>query len=144
MSCNICPICATPIVSNIACNINFSISYLIFATLLYSAYVSHVMHFSFVMFLNDACLHLGDAFTWATPSFLAAPSPRRRLLSWRHLDLGDTFFLGDASHYFKRRKIKAENQGSSFSQTGFTFYLGDLIKKPPRGKKSVPFNYNVT
>jgi len=103
------------------------------------------------MFLNGACLHLGDtfflatpspglrlhlgdafflgdAFTWATPSFLSTPCPRRRL------------FLGDASHYFKRRKIKAENQDTSFSQTGLTFYLGDLIKKPPRGKKSVPFN----
>jgi len=69
--------------------------------------------------LGDA-FSLGDALTQATPSFF--------------------FFFGDASHYFKRRKIKDENQDTSFSQTGFTFYLGDLIKKPPRGKESVPFN----
>ena len=129
MICSVYSICATLIISNIACNNNFSISYLLFcnAALLCICFAYRALFFHPV-------LPTAHAFIWATPS------PRRRLFSWRRLGLGNALFSGDASHYFKRRKIKDENQGTSFSQTGFTFYLGDLIKKPPRGKKSVPFN----
>jgi len=39
------------------------------------------------------------------------------------------------------KKIKTE---ARFFLNFFSFYLGDLVKKPPRGKKSVPYNKIVT
>ena len=123
MSCNICPICATSIVLDIACNTNFFYIIIDFCNVTLLCIRFAYCALSFAMFINGACLYPGDAF-FLGDAFL----------------LGDAFYLGDALHYFKRRKIKAKNYGTSFSQTGFTFYLGDLIKKPPRGKKSVPFN----
>jgi len=64
---------------------------------------------------------LGDAFFLATPSFLATPVA--------------------ASN---GKRIKTKNQGKVFLESSFFFYSGDLIKKPPKGKKSVPFNKIVT
>ena len=128
MSCNICPIRATPIVSNIACNIDFPVSYLIFCnvTLLCVRFAYCAL---FLRHVPQRLLSRRRPFSWRRLDLGDAFS------SWRRLDLGDTFSLGDASHYFKRRKIKAESQGTSFSQTGFTFYLGDLIKNPREGKE---------
>jgi len=128
------------------------------------AHTSYIARFSSVTFLGGAC-------AWATPStlatlpflatpslgdafFLATPSSWRRLLlatpsSWRRLLLGDAFpwrrfLLGDACRRFERKRIKTKNQGKVFLESSFFFYSGDLIKKPPKGKKSVPFNKIVT
>jgi len=89
------------------------------------------------MFLGDA-FYLGDGFS------------RRRLLSWRRLLLGDAFYLGGAFFLAtpvaasNGKKIKTKNQGKVFLELLFFFYLGDLVKKSPKGKKSVPFNKIVT
>jgi len=72
-------------------------------------------------------MFLGDAYAWATPSTLATPA------SWRRL-----------SPLRTGKKIKTTNQGKVFLELLFSFYLGDLVKKPPKGKKSVPFNKIVT
>ena len=71
-------------------------------------------------------MFLGDAYAWVTPSTLAMPS------------------LGDAFATSNGKKIKTKNQGKVFLELLFSFYLGDLVKKPPKGKKSVPFNKIVT
>jgi len=44
-----------PFASNTACNINFTIPYLVFVTPPYFAYVSYIVRFFPVMFLNGAC-----------------------------------------------------------------------------------------
>ena len=121
MICSVCSICATPIVLNIACNNNFSISYLIFcnATLLCICFACRALFFRPVL----PTVH---AFTWATPSH------------GRRLYLGDAFFLGDASHYFKRRKIKTENQDTSFSQLVLPFIRVTSLKNPRKGKRASP------
>jgi len=98
------------------------------------------------MFLGDA-FYLGDAFSWrrfGDTFFLATPS------SWRRHLLGDAFYLGGAFFLAmpvaasNGKTIKTKNQGKVFLELLFFFYLGDLVKKPPKGKKSVPFNKIVT
>ena len=90
-----------------------------------------------------------------------------RYVSWRRLHLATPFsswrrlllatrMLGDACRLFRifvfylltpwpctssGKKIKTE--AKLFLNFSF-FYLGDLVKKPPRGKKSVPYNKNFT
>jgi len=82
-------------------------------------------------------MFLGDAYAWAMPSF------------------GDAFFLGGASPWRRvclaapvatsnGKKIKTETISKVFLELLFLLYLGDLVKKPPKGKKSVPFNKIVT
>ena len=85
-----------------------------------------------------ATLSLGDAFSW------------RRLLSWRRFLLATPSFLATPPFLAtpvaasNGKKIKTKNQGKVLFELLFFFYSGDLIKKPPKGKKSVPFNKIVT
>ena len=66
-----------------------------------------------------------------------------------------THTLGDACRHFESLSFislpldltpqvgKDKNRGKVFLELLF-FYLGDLVKKPPRGKKSVPYDKIVT
>ena len=108
-----------PSVSNTACKINFTTPHLVSVMPLYFAYVSYIVHFSSVMFLSGTCAQ-------TTPFFLATPS-----------------LLATPLATSNGEKIKTENQGKVFSQTCFSF-IWLLIKKPRKGKKSVPFNKTVT
>ena len=127
------------------------------------------MRFSSVMFLSGACAWVTPS-TLATLSswrrFLLATLSLGDAFSWRRLllatpSLGDAFFLGDAFSWRRLllatpsflvtpiaasngEKIKTKNQGKVFLKLVFFLYLGDLIKKPRKGKKSIPFNKTVT
>ena len=100
--------------------------------------------------MGDA-FYIGDTFFSATPSFLATP-----FFVATPSFLATPFFVATPSFLAtpsllatpiaasNEENIKTKNQGKVFSQTCFFFYLGDLIKKPREGKKSVPFNKTVT
>ena len=88
-----------PFVSNTACNINFTIPYLVFVTPLYFAYVSYIVRFSSVMFLSGACTQ-ATPFFLATPSFLATP-----------FFLAMPSLLATPLATSNGEKIKTENQG---------------------------------
>ena len=70
-------------------------------------------------------------------------------LTGQRLRLGDALpwwrlFLATPVTASNGQKIKAKNQGKVFLKLVLFFYLGDLIKKPRKGKKSVPFYKIVT
>jgi len=88
--------------------------------------------------LTLATLNLGDALSWrrltlATPYLGDA-------LSWRRLTLA-TPYLGDVFVFliFDPRSYEREKKTRIGISLNFSFlYLGDLVKKPPGGKKVSP------
>ena len=132
------PSALLPFILNIACKFDSTVPCLVYVTPFYfCTRLSYTVRIFSVMFL-------GDAYAWATPSTLATPSLGDAFFVGDAFFPGDAFFLATPVATSNGKKIKTKNQGKVFLELLFSFYLGDLVKKPPKGKKSVPFNKTVT
>jgi len=96
------------------------------------------------MFLGDAPFlatrTLGDACGWRRPFLGDAYSWRR--ICWATPPSSFVFYL--FTPWYLHFEWKEDKTEARFFLNFFFFYLGDLVKKPPRGKKSVPYNKIVT
>ena len=105
-----------PFISNIICEFDSTVLCLVSVTPLCSCtHLPHAMPFFSVMFL-------GDAYAWATPSTLAAPSfgdtsSWRRLLSWRRVCLAAPVATSNG------KRIKTETKTKVFLELFFLIFL---------------------
>jgi len=135
-------------ISNSICNINLSgVMFLLPVTPLQFCTPSPAFaSFNILSTLPLLCL-LGDALPWRR--FLLATPASGDACSWRRVCLATPVaYFESVFHLFSPwpcawsgKKMKTE---ANLFLNFFFFYLGDLVKKPPRGKKSVPYNKIVT